>query len=134
MELLEKWIYECLGALIKEPTEENRKIVAKTIASEIEDREKGTANRKLLPRIEQLEKDVIENESDCSMCDFPKLKTDFEKQLTEAKEIIYDFYDSCKGNGTTCVNTGTRFINFVKLVDKAEAFLKEQNYDSKGTL
>ena len=39
MELLEKWIYECLGALIKEPTEENRKIVAKTI-SEIEDREK----------------------------------------------------------------------------------------------
>lgn len=39
MELLEKWIYECLGALIKEPTEENRKIVAKTIASEIEDRE-----------------------------------------------------------------------------------------------
>ena len=42
MELLEKWICECLGALIKEPTEENRKIVAKTIASEIEDREKGT--------------------------------------------------------------------------------------------
>lgn len=40
MELLEKWIYECLGVLIKEPTEENRKIVAKTIANEIEDREK----------------------------------------------------------------------------------------------
>ena len=41
MELLDKWIYECLGALIKEPTEENRKIVAETIASEIEDREKA---------------------------------------------------------------------------------------------
>jgi len=34
-----KWIYECLNILIKEPTEENRKIVAKTIANEIEDKE-----------------------------------------------------------------------------------------------
>jgi hypothetical protein len=35
--ILKQWIYECLGALIKEPTEENRKIVAETIFSEIED-------------------------------------------------------------------------------------------------
>lgn len=47
------------------------------------------------------------------------------RQLTEAKEIIYDFYDSCKGNGTTCVNTGTRFIDFLELVKKAEVFLKK---------
>jgi hypothetical protein len=37
MEVLEQWIYECLGVLTKEPTEENRKIVAETIASEVED-------------------------------------------------------------------------------------------------
>lgn len=37
MEVLEQWIYECLGILTKEPTEENRKIVAETIASEVED-------------------------------------------------------------------------------------------------
>ena len=36
--ILYQWIYECLGALIKEPTEENRKIVAETIASEVEDK------------------------------------------------------------------------------------------------
>ena len=36
--ILKQWIYECLGALIKEPTEENRKIVAETIASEVEDK------------------------------------------------------------------------------------------------
>ena len=35
--ILKQWIYECLGVLIKEPTEENRKIVAETIASEVED-------------------------------------------------------------------------------------------------
>ena len=55
-----------------------------------------------------------------------------DRRLNEAKEIIYDFYDSCKGNGTTCVNTGTRFIDFIELVNKAEAFLKEQNYESFG--
>lgn len=48
-----------------------------------------------------------------------------DRRLTEAKEIIYDFYDSCKGNGTTQVNTGTRFIDFLELVKKAEVFLKE---------
>ena len=42
-------------------------------------------NGKLLQRIEQLEKDVIENESDCSMCDFPKLKKDLEKQIEKMK-------------------------------------------------
>lgn len=36
--ILKQWIYECLGVLIKEPTEENRKIVAETIASEVEDK------------------------------------------------------------------------------------------------
>lgn len=36
---MKQWIYECLGVLIKEPTEENRKIVAETISSEIEDKE-----------------------------------------------------------------------------------------------
>ena len=36
---MKQWIYECLGVLIKEPTEENRKIVAETIASEIENKE-----------------------------------------------------------------------------------------------
>jgi hypothetical protein len=35
--ILKQWIYECLGILIKEPTEENRKIVAEIIASEVED-------------------------------------------------------------------------------------------------
>ena len=35
--ILKQWIYECLGILIKEPTEENRKILAETIASEVED-------------------------------------------------------------------------------------------------
>lgn len=35
--ILKQWIYECLGVLIKEPTEENRKIVAEIIASEVED-------------------------------------------------------------------------------------------------
>ena len=45
-------------------------------------------NGKLLQRIKQLEKDVIENESECSMCDFPKLKQDLEKQIKQAKEII----------------------------------------------
>ena len=42
-------------------------------------------NGKLLQRIEQLEKDVTENESDCSICDFPKLKTDLEKQIEKMK-------------------------------------------------
>ena len=37
MEMMEQWIYECLGALIKEPTEESRRIVANIIASEVED-------------------------------------------------------------------------------------------------
>ena len=45
-------------------------------------------NGKLLQRIEQLEKDVIENESDCLICDFPKLKTDLEKQNDELKDKI----------------------------------------------
>ena len=40
-------------------------------------------NGKLLQRITQLEKDVTENESDCSMCDFPKLKQDLEKQVAD---------------------------------------------------
>ena len=36
--ILKQWIYECLDVLIKEPTEENRKIVDETIASEVEDK------------------------------------------------------------------------------------------------
>lgn len=44
MDIWEQWIYECLGVLIKEPTEENRKIVAKTIATEIEDKCIGESN------------------------------------------------------------------------------------------
>lgn len=39
--ILKQWIYECLGVLTKEPTEENRKIVAETIASEVEDKFKN---------------------------------------------------------------------------------------------
>ena len=42
--ILKQWIYECLGALIKEPTEKNRKIVAETIASEVEDKYKNEMN------------------------------------------------------------------------------------------
>lgn len=45
-------------------------------------------NGKLLQRIIQLEKDVTENESDCSMCDFPKLKQDLEKENAELKEQL----------------------------------------------
>ena len=45
-------------------------------------------NGKLLQRIVQLEKDVIENESNCSMCDFPKLKQDLEKENAELKERL----------------------------------------------
>ena len=36
--ILKQWIYECLSVLIKEPTEENRKIVVETIFSEVEDK------------------------------------------------------------------------------------------------
>ncbi len=43
-EILKQRIYECLGVLIKEPTEENRKIVAETIASEVEDKCKNEMN------------------------------------------------------------------------------------------
>ena len=50
-------------------------------------------NGKLLQRIEQLEKDVIENESDCSMCNFPKLKTELEKENAKLKSIA-DFQQS----------------------------------------
>lgn len=42
--ILKQWIYECLGSLMKEPTEENRKIVAETIASEVEDKYKNEMN------------------------------------------------------------------------------------------
>ena len=45
-------------------------------------------NGKLLQRIIQLEKDVTENESDCSMCNFPKLKQDLEKEKCELLGII----------------------------------------------
>lgn len=45
-------------------------------------------NGKLLQRIAQLEKDVTENESDCLMCDFPKLKQDLEKENKQLKQQI----------------------------------------------
>ena len=35
-----QWVYEALGALVKEPTEENRKIVAEIICQELNDRRK----------------------------------------------------------------------------------------------
>ena len=34
-----QWIYETLGALVKEPTEENRRIVAKVIYDELNKKE-----------------------------------------------------------------------------------------------
>ena len=77
-------------------------------------------NGRLLQRIKQLEKDVIENESDCSMCDFPKLKTNLEKQTEKAKEHIRTLI-SC-------------LIDWVQEGDKdycyitdAEQFLNEEN-------
>ena len=45
--ILKQWIYECLGVLIKEPTEENRKIVAETIFSEVEDKCKNELKEKV---------------------------------------------------------------------------------------
>lgn len=55
---------------------------------EKENAELQEENGKSLQRITQLEKDVTENESDCSMCDFPKLKQDLEKENKQLKQRI----------------------------------------------
>ena len=83
MELLEKWIYECLGALIKEPTEENRKIIAKTIASEIEDREK-----ELLKQIEDMK--------NCCNCKHYHWSNGDEYCDAYYGQPIYDYDEGCK--------------------------------------
>lgn len=101
MELLEKWIYECLGVLMKEPTEETRKIVVKTIASEIEDEEKQLTKAKEIIR-------------------------ELSKSLFVAKGLIRDLCDDTvdfresKERALYCYNQ--EHLDGYK---KAEAFLKE---------
>ena len=72
------------------------------------------ANGKLLQRITQLEKDVTENESDCSMCDFPKLKQDLEKQLEQAKKYL----EECVYNVVSPERLRNDIAQFLKEIEK----------------
>ena len=73
---------------------------------------------------ERLKKDSEENQ-DLATIAYMQGASKYKAKLDKAEEIIKDFYESVKGNGTTCVNAGTRFINVLELVKKAEVFLKE---------
>ena len=53
-----QWVYEALGALVKEPTEENRKVVAEIICQELNDRRKETM-RNVEKYIYQVAHDIL---------------------------------------------------------------------------
>ena len=86
-------------------------------------------NGKLLQRIEQLEKDVIENESDCSMCDFPKLKQDLEKEnaeLTEQHEVsarnMSSFIESLSKSENEAKKQLTKAKEILKEIAESETY------------
>ena len=89
---------------------------------EKENTELKEKNGKLLQRIIQLEKDVTENESDCSMCDFPKLKQDLEKENVSLKSMIEQEHKA--GNGEFWKSVWG-FIKSYADLEKENAVLKE---------
>lgn len=112
---MKQWIYECLGVLIKEPTEEVRKIVAETISSELGE------------KIADLEKQIESNQK--YIADLEKSNnagsvyiSNLEEQLEWAKEFLEKF---CSYYMYDCDATRKDYDTFEELKKQAEQFLKE---------
>lgn len=113
--ILKQWIYECLGVLMKEPTEENRKIVAETIFSEVED--KYTNELKILKE----ENNEYENEAREVNFRMHNYIVKTVPKLINARKIISEF---CDFYIYECDETHNDVIAFNELKEKGEKFIK----------
>lgn len=115
--ILKQWIYECLGILIKEPTEENRKIVAETITSEVEDKCKN--------ELKILKEENAEYESEAREVNFrtDKYIKRTVPKLAKAREIIQKLLEEEKENMYWVMN-GSDKSSYFKIKKEAEEFIE----------
>lgn len=83
---MEQWIYEAIFAVVKEPTKENARIVAKSIFSEFEER-----------LIENQEaRDLLSAINCYLLCDFGVQDVEMQAQAAAEKERILKIQENLK--------------------------------------